>query len=179
MTWSSRPQTEETGLGIYWHGVQYLLAGRAQGVRGPLAWFTTGGENVSRTPAGPARYLSPEQVREWAAALAEEPPDELGDGVYDPPAMDRDGVYSGTWVRDAKNTDPLGTMRELYSYLREFVIRQGKARKARPKRSRAVPPLNSTPHCASAARGSKRSSARPSPPRRRSPPPPRSGSSGA
>jgi len=122
-------KTEETGLGIYWHGVQYLLAGRAQGVRGPLAWFTTGGKKVSRTPAGPVRYLSPEQVREWAAALAEEPPDELGDGVYDLPAMDRDGVYPGTWVRDGENTDPLGTMRELYSYLREFVIRQGKARK--------------------------------------------------
>jgi hypothetical protein len=122
-------KTEETGLGIYWHGVQYLLAGRAQGVRGPLAWFTTGGKKVSRTPAGPVRYLSPEQVREWAATLAEEPPDELGDGVYDPPSMDRDGVYPGTWVRDSENTDPLGNMRELYSYLREFVIRQGKARK--------------------------------------------------
>jgi uncharacterized protein DUF1877 len=122
-------KTEETGLGIYWHGVQYLLAGRAQGVRGPLAWFTTGGKKVSRTPAGPVRYLSPEQVREWAAALADEPPDELGDGVYDLSAMDRDGVYPGTWVRDGQNTDPLGTMRELYSYLREFVIRQSKARK--------------------------------------------------
>lgn len=120
---------EETGLGVFWHGVQYLLAGRANGVRGPFAGLTSGGEKVGRTPGGPVRYLSPEQVGELAAALAEEPPDELGDGVYDESAMDAAGVYPGTWVCRGRNTDLLGTMRELYSYLREFLIKQHKARK--------------------------------------------------
>jgi hypothetical protein len=43
---------EETGLDRYWHGVHYLLAGRAKGVRGPMAWLTGGGEKLGSTPGG-------------------------------------------------------------------------------------------------------------------------------
>ena len=118
---------EETGLDQYWHGVQYLLAGRAKGVRGPFAWFTGGGETLGRTPGGPVRHLSPAQVRELSMALAEVEPDDLGDDVYDEAAMDAAGVYPGRWVRSAETFDPLGTMRELYSYLRDFMARQATA----------------------------------------------------
>jgi len=118
---------EETGLDHYWHGVQYLLAGRAKGVRGPLVWLTGGGENVGRTPGGPVRYLSPAQVKQLSAALAEVEPDELGDDVYDEAAMDAAGVYPGRWVRSGQTFDPLGTMRELYSYLRTFLAKQANA----------------------------------------------------
>src|SRR5262245_13591121 len=121
-------EREETGLDRYWHGVQYLLAaGRARGVRGPLAWFTSGGENVGRTPGGVVRYLSPEQVRQLSTVLAEVEPDDLGDDVYDEAAMDAAGVYPGRWVRSGQTFDPLGTMRELYSYLRTFLARQARA----------------------------------------------------
>jgi hypothetical protein len=118
---------EETGLDRYWHGVQYLLAGRAKGVRGPLAWFTSGGQKLGRTPGGAVRYLSPEQVRQLSTVLAEVEPDDLGDDVYDEAAMDAAGVYPGRWVRSGQTFDPLGTMRELYSYLRAFLARQAEA----------------------------------------------------
>src|SRR5215831_9455010 len=118
---------EETGLDHYWHGVQYLLAGRAKGLRGPLAWFTGGGENIGRTPGGPVRYLSPEQVKQLSTALAGVEPDDLGDDVYDEAAMDAAAVYPGRWVRSGQTFDPLGTMRELYSYLRTFLARQARA----------------------------------------------------
>jgi hypothetical protein len=118
---------EETGLDRYWHGVQYLLAGRAKGVRGPLAWLTGGGEALGRTPAGPVRYLSPAQVKQLSVALARVEPDELGDDTYDEAAMDAAEVYPGRWVRDGRTFDPLGTMRELYSSLRTFLARQAQA----------------------------------------------------
>lgn len=120
---------EEAGLGVYWHGVQYLLAGRAKGVRGPFAWFTSGGAKLGRTTGGPVRYLSPKQVSELAKALADETPDDLGDGIFDEAAMDAAGVYPGTWVRSGKDYDALGTMRELYAYVQEFLMKQSSAGK--------------------------------------------------
>ena len=119
---------EEVGLAHYWHGVQYLLAGRAKGVRGPLAWLSGGGEEVATTPGGPIRYLTPDHVNQLAAAVAEVEPDDLGDDVYDEAAMDAAGVYPGRWVRSGESFDPLGTMRELYSYLRTFLAKQAKAK---------------------------------------------------
>jgi uncharacterized protein DUF1877 len=118
---------EETGLGHYWHGVQYLLAGRAKGVRGPAAWLTTGGEELGRTQGGAVRYVSPDKVKKLSAVLADVEPDDLGDDVYDEAAMDAAGVYPGRWVRSGETFDQLGTMRELYSYLRRFLARQAEA----------------------------------------------------
>lgn len=118
---------EETGLDHYWHGVQYLLARRAKGVRGPAAWFTGGGEKLGRAPGGPVRYLSPDEVKKLSTVLAEVEPDDLGDDVYDEAAMDAAGVYPGRWVRSGETFDQLGTMRELYSYLRSFLARQATA----------------------------------------------------
>ncbi|MGH7806142.1 MAG: DUF1877 family protein [Candidatus Binatia bacterium] len=118
---------EETGIGHYWHGMQYLLAGRAKGVRGPLAWLTGGGEKLGGTPGGPIRYLSPEQVRRLSTVLDETEADDLGDDLFDEAAMDAAGVYPGNWVRNGETFDQLGTMRELYSYLRDFLARQARA----------------------------------------------------
>jgi hypothetical protein len=120
-------EREETGLDRYWHGVQYLLAGRAKGVRGPAAWLTGGGEPLGRTPGGPVRYLSPDEVMKLSTVLADVEPDDLGDDVYDEAAMDAAGVYPGRWVRRGETFDQLGTMRELYSYLRSFLARQATA----------------------------------------------------
>ena len=118
---------EEAGLDRYWHGVQYLLAGRAKSVRGSLAWLTGGGERLGRAPGGPVRYLSPEQVKQLSTALADVEPDDLGDDSYDEAAMDAAGVYPGGWARSGQTFDQLGTMRELYSYLRTFLARQAGA----------------------------------------------------
>ena len=118
---------EEASLGHYWHGVQYLLAGRATGVRGPAAWLASGGDELSATPGGPVRYLSPDKVRKLAALFADTEPDDLGDDVYDEAAMDAAGVHPGRWTRRGETFDQLGTMRELYSYVRRFMARQAEA----------------------------------------------------
>jgi hypothetical protein len=118
---------EETSLDRYWQGVQYLLAGRATGVRGPAAWLTAGGDEIGRTEGGPVRYLSPDQVKKLSELLVDTEPDDLGDDVYDEAAMDAAGVYPGRWVRDGETFDQLGTMRELYSYVRSFMARQAGA----------------------------------------------------
>jgi hypothetical protein len=118
---------EETSLAHYWHGVQYLIAGRAKGVHGPAAWLTSGGDALGRTPGGPVRYLSPAEVKKLASLFAETEPDDLGDDVYDEAAMDAAGVYPGRWVRNGETFDQLGTMRELYSYVRSFLARQAEA----------------------------------------------------
>jgi hypothetical protein len=66
-------------------------------------------------------------VRELSTVLDETEPDDFGDDVYDEAAMDAAGVYPGRWVRNGETFDQLGTMRELYSYLREFLARQARA----------------------------------------------------
>src|SRR5262245_41299571 len=114
-------KTGRSSLGRYWHGVQYLLAGGATDVREPLLWLTSGGELLGRNGLGEVRYLAPHQVAPLAKAFADEAPDDLGDGVYDEAAMDAAGIYPGCWEKLAQTYDPLGTLRELYSYAREFV----------------------------------------------------------
>src|SRR5262249_20996185 len=118
---------EEAGLDRYWHGVQALLAGRGKGVRGPLAWLTSGGEEIGRTPGGAVRYLSPDNVKKLSAVLVDTEPDDLGDDVFDESVMDAASVYPGRWVRSGETFDQLGTMRELYSYVRSFLARQAEA----------------------------------------------------
>lgn len=110
------------GLNRYWQAIPYLITGRATGLKAPLRWFTGGGEVLGRNDAGPIRYLSPDRVARLADALADEPPDELGHTQYDEPAMDEAGVYPGRWVQDGEDFDQLGTIRELYSYVRDFLV---------------------------------------------------------
>lgn len=43
--------------------------------------------------------------------------------------MDAAAVYPGRWVRSGETFDPLGTMRELYSYVRTFLAKQAKAKR--------------------------------------------------
>ena len=109
------------GLGRWWQAVPYLITGRAKGVKEPIRWFTAGGVTLGKSDAGPIRWLAPEQVARLAEALADEPPDELGQDHYDEAAMDAAGVYPKRWVRDGESYDQLGTIRELYSYVREFL----------------------------------------------------------
>ena len=110
------------GLDRYWHAVAYLITGQASRLKEPVRWFTGGGEVLGRNDAGEIRYLSPDRVGRLAKVLAKESPDELGHTQYDEQAMDEAGVYPQRWVRDATNYDQLGTIRELYSYVREFLM---------------------------------------------------------
>lgn len=116
-------------LGQYWHAVPYLITDRTTNVKEPLRWFTDGGETLGRNEAGEIRYLSPARVARLAEALADEPPDELGHTQYDVAVMDAAGVYPRRWVRDGTDNDLLGTIRELYSYVREFLLARKRDRK--------------------------------------------------
>jgi hypothetical protein len=119
------PDVYRNCLGMYWHAVPYLLTGVVTDQDEPYCFFMKGGETIGRNDAGDVRYLSPERVASLARALGEEPPDELGLGMYDEAAMDRHGIYPARWVRTADN-DHLGTMRELYSYIRDMVAKTRK-----------------------------------------------------
>src|SRR5262250_2967489 len=84
-----------------------------------------GGEILGKNDAGDIRYLSPSQAKKLAAALEEEPPDELGQLAFDEAKMDRLGIYPSRWVAWS-DSDHLGTMRELYSYVRELIASSSK-----------------------------------------------------
>jgi hypothetical protein len=116
----SSPNRRRTGLDIYWHAVPYLLTGLPQNIDEPYRWFMEGGEILGKNDAGDIRYLSPRQAMKLAAALEDEPPDELGQLAFDEAKMDRLGIYPSRWVAWS-DSDHLGTMRELYSYMRELI----------------------------------------------------------
>jgi Domain of unknown function (DUF1877) len=116
-----RRQSGRSSLGRYWHGVQYLLSGGAAEVGEPLVWLTGGGDLLGRNELGEVRYLPPAAVARLAEAFVDEIPDELGHGVYDEASMDEARIYPACWRRLAQTYDPLGTLRELYSYARTFL----------------------------------------------------------
>src|SRR5262245_3496729 len=121
----SSPKRRRSRLDIYWHAVPYLLTGLPQNMDEPYRWFMEGGEILGKNDAGDIRYLSPGQAKELAAALEEEPPDELGQLAFDEAKMDRLGIYPSRWVAWS-DSDHLGTMRELYSYVRELIASSSK-----------------------------------------------------
>jgi len=109
------------GLGVYWHAVPYLIEGIPTNLDEPYRWFVEGGEIIGTNDAGDVRYLSPTQVASLSRALKEEDPDELGYGNWDESKMDRLGIYPRRWVHDGRDADHLGTVRELYSYVRSHI----------------------------------------------------------
>jgi hypothetical protein len=123
----SGPARWRTSLDVYWHVVPYLLTGLPQNMNEPYCWFIEGGEIVGANEAGDIRYLSPAHVMVLAAALENETPDELGELTFDEAEMDRHNIYPGRWVRWSETSDHLGTVRELYSYLREMITQRMQA----------------------------------------------------
>jgi len=114
-------QAPRVGLGVYWHAVPYLIERIPSNLDEPYRWFIEGGEAIGRNDAGDVRYLSPTQVARLARALKGEEPDELGYDNWDEAKMDALGVYPSRWLRDGQESDLLGTIRELYSYVRGHV----------------------------------------------------------
>jgi len=83
-----------------WHGIHFLLTGKAWGGEGPLAWAVVGGHEIGDDIGyGPARFLTPEQVGQVAAALAAVTGDEFA-RRYDPAAMEKQQIYPGIWERE-------------------------------------------------------------------------------
>ena len=85
-----------------WHGIHWLLTGDAWGGEPPLAWTIVGGEDIGDDMGyGPARVVTPEQVRQVAAALANFDDAALARN-YDPVAMDAQQIYPTIWTRDGE-----------------------------------------------------------------------------
>lgn len=86
-----------------WHGLHYLLTGTADRGEGPAAMAILGGEEIGEDLGmGPARFLTPPQVREVAAALADFTESELR-ANFNPEQMQAFGIYPDIiWVRDGE-----------------------------------------------------------------------------
>ena len=106
---------------IYWHAMTYLLTGTADGGDEPLCYLVTGGEPLGRNEAGTVRYLSPQQVAHFSAAIANLNPDDFGEERYDLAELDAQGIYPERWREDGEDNDLLSNIRELFSYLQRYV----------------------------------------------------------
>jgi hypothetical protein len=116
----------ETDVHIYWHAITYLLTGEADGGDEPLCYLLKGGETIGQTEAGAVRYLTPEQVAQFAEAIANVSPDNIGEELYDLATLDANHIYHERWQLDGEDNDLLSNLRELYSYLQSFLARAAK-----------------------------------------------------
>jgi len=98
-----------------WHGVHYLLCGRAEEAPGDLAKAVMGGRILGSDPEGfsgygPARYFKPADVDVISAALNDPDVARTAEARFDPDKMDALHIYPGwdneededkDWVMDA------------------------------------------------------------------------------
>jgi len=83
-----------------WHGIHYLLTGSAKATRDPASLAVLGGKEIGADMGyGPARLLSPSQVKEIAAVLKQQTPEKLR-AKYAPKNMEKLEIYPDIWVRD-------------------------------------------------------------------------------
>src|ERR1700730_2281652 len=109
-----------------WHGLHYLLCGAPEPVPGPLGQAVFGGSEIGEDQGyGPARYFSPAQVAEIAAALQAPGLERDLRGRFDGPAMTRLGIYPGGWEADEG-----AWLIEAFHTLRDFYAAASKAERA-------------------------------------------------
>ena len=102
-----------------WQGLHYLLTGTADQGEGAKSLAIFGGEEFGpEIGLGPARFLTPAQVREVAAALASFSEAELRKN-FNPQDMQAQEVYPDSiWVRDGE--DALNYLLENFWPLAQF-----------------------------------------------------------
>jgi hypothetical protein len=83
-----------------WHGIQFLLNGDPWSTRGTYGLVIFGGKEIGADLGyGPARVLTPRQVKDIASNLETLPIEQLR-RRYDPKAMTRAEIYPGVWERE-------------------------------------------------------------------------------
>ncbi len=83
-----------------WQGIHYLLTGEAWSTGGPLGQVILGGSEFGPDLGyGPARLLSPSQVKEIAARLKDYTLESFK-SRYDPKAMMKAQIYPEVWERE-------------------------------------------------------------------------------
>jgi hypothetical protein len=100
-----------------WHGLHYLLCGMPEPAPGPLGQAVFGGTEIGEDQGyGPARYFTPSQVDEIAAALQSPSLEPELHARFDAAAMTQLGIYPGVWEPDDHNwlIDAFHTVRDFY-----------------------------------------------------------------
>ena len=113
---------KETYLDKAWHGIHFLLTGKAEEGDPPLDFLLSGGREIGDEDVGmgPARVFSASETRTIAAALAALGDDDLR-GRFDPQAMEAADVYPDViWVRDGE--EALSYVMTYFGALRESVM---------------------------------------------------------
>lgn len=83
-----------------WQAIHFLLVGDPWKGDGPLALAVLNGPEIGDDAGyGPATYLTPEEVRDVAAALEPITPEQLGQR-FDPTAMMAQQIYPEIWDED-------------------------------------------------------------------------------
>jgi hypothetical protein len=84
-----------------WAGIHFLLTGNAWPVSpGPFSWAIFGDHEIGEDNGyGPARYLTPEQVKSIADALEDISEEKLKQG-FNPGEMDKDVYPMGIWAKE-------------------------------------------------------------------------------
>ncbi|MEW6128622.1 MAG: DUF1877 family protein [Acidobacteriota bacterium] len=119
----------QVDIHFYWQALTYLLTGISDGGAEPLCYLFKGGETIGQNEMGEVRYLNPEQVARFNAAIANISPDDFGEELYDLKTLDANHIYPERWQADGEDNDLLSNIRELYFYLQLFIKRtaeQGK-----------------------------------------------------
>jgi hypothetical protein len=103
-----------------WHGIHYLLTGRADESGTPLEFLVAGGTFVGDDDVGygPPRVFTAAETREIAAALAAVTDEDLR-SRFAPEAMMAAEIYPEIWDRDPTDDDTLGYLMENVALLRE------------------------------------------------------------
>jgi hypothetical protein len=83
-----------------WHAIHYTLNGKPWEGEGPLSLVVMGGEEIGDDVGyGPARYLTPQEVKDVAEALAAIDSAKFSER-FNPALMDSEEIYPQVWERD-------------------------------------------------------------------------------
>jgi hypothetical protein len=99
-----------------WQAVHFLITGQEWEGDPPLSFAVLGHEEIGDDGGyGPARYLTPEEVRSVSAALSTITTEELR-RRFDPEALEAAQIYPNVW-----DEDPDDLFEEIESYFSELV----------------------------------------------------------
>jgi hypothetical protein len=111
----------ELSLDKAWHGVHYLLCGKAEEAPGDLAKAVMGGKELGDDPEGfsgygPARYFNPSEVTAISAALSDPRVEAAAAARFDPDKMEELHIYPG-WQDDDEDKDwVMDALRDLCAF---------------------------------------------------------------
>lgn len=109
-----------------WHGIHYMLTGSVDGGEEPLSLTVFGGEEIGEDMGyGPARFLTPQQVKAVSAAL-----DALGEddfrSRFAPEEMEAAEIYpDDIWLSDSQEAleDLMEGYRQLVVFYSQAAVR--------------------------------------------------------